>query len=65
MNGKPQPHTKQAARRGISIRVDAVETALGSKIDAHEVTLPEEVFDEWLETFRCRYTDALQYLRDH
>ncbi len=54
MNGKPQPHTKQAAQRGISIRVD--ETT---------VTLAGEVFTEWLKTFCDRYADTLQYLHDH
>ena len=54
MNGKPQPHTKQAAQRGISIRVDEAT-----------VTLAGEVFNAWFEDFRTSYADALEYLHDH
>jgi hypothetical protein len=54
MNGKPQPHAKQAAQTGISIRVDT-----------HEVILPMEVFNKWFNEFMTSYTDALQYLNDH
>lgn len=65
MDTSVHAYIDQVERKSLSDSEDKNSVVEESDRKTHEVALSQEDFDAWLDAFRSRYAETLDYLQSH